>query len=107
MHAASRVETREKFNLNQFGGALGGPIQKDKTFFFVDYQAKRQRHGIPFYGLVPTTDMLGRRFQCGPFGVARPGTFDGTTNVDRFGDLTNPYTVPPSSAMGRAMRFPR
>src|SRR6202011_3762288 len=25
---------KEKFNLNQFGASLGGPIQKDKTFFF-------------------------------------------------------------------------
>ncbi|HUA14259.1 MAG TPA: carboxypeptidase-like regulatory domain-containing protein [Verrucomicrobiae bacterium] len=47
----------EKFNLNQFGGSLGGPIKKDKTFFFVDYQAKMQRHGIPFTGFVPTTAM--------------------------------------------------
>jgi hypothetical protein len=43
-----------KFNLNQFGGSLGGPIQKDKTFFFVDYQAKMQRKGVPFTGFVPT-----------------------------------------------------
>ena len=47
--------TREQFNLNQFGGSLGGPIQKDKTYFFVDYQAKRQRHGIESTGLVPTS----------------------------------------------------
>src|SRR6201993_3727351 len=47
----------EKFNLNQFGGSLGGPIKKDKTFFFVDYQAKMQRRGIPFTGFVPTTGM--------------------------------------------------
>jgi hypothetical protein len=47
----------EKFNLNQFGGSLGGPIKKDKTFFFVDYQAKMQRHGIPFTGFVPTSAM--------------------------------------------------
>src|SRR6202035_4407712 len=28
--------TRNKFNLNQFGGSFGGPIRKDKTFFFLD-----------------------------------------------------------------------
>src|SRR5580704_15218838 len=39
--------TRNKFNLNQFGGSLGGPIRKDKTFFFIDYQAKMQRLGVP------------------------------------------------------------
>src|SRR5437660_8706162 len=44
----------EKFNLNQFGGSFGGPIKKDKTFFFVDYQAKMQRRAVPFTGFVPT-----------------------------------------------------
>ena len=47
----------QKFNLNQFGGSLGGPIRKDKTFFFLDYQAKMQREGVPFTGFVPTTAM--------------------------------------------------
>ena len=53
-HFATSVE---KFNLNQFGGAFGGPIKKDKTFFFADYQAKMQRRGVPFTGFVPTTGM--------------------------------------------------
>ncbi len=30
------------FRRNQFGGALGGPVQKDKTFFFVNYEGLRQ-----------------------------------------------------------------
>jgi hypothetical protein len=51
------ANTKEKFNLNQFGGSFGGPIKKDKTFFFLDYQAKMQRRGVPFTGFVPTTGM--------------------------------------------------
>jgi Carboxypeptidase regulatory-like domain len=49
--------SKQKFNLNQFGGSLGGAIKKDKTFFFADYQAKMQREGVPFTGFVPTTAM--------------------------------------------------
>src|SRR5215471_21771255 len=48
---------KEKFNLNQFGGSFGGPVKRDKTFFFVDYQAKMQRRGVPFTGFVPTNGM--------------------------------------------------
>src|SRR6267142_5909233 len=37
--------SKEKFNENEYGGSLGGPIRKDKTFFFVDYQGRSQRRG--------------------------------------------------------------
>ncbi|HEY6337839.1 MAG TPA: carboxypeptidase-like regulatory domain-containing protein [Candidatus Sulfotelmatobacter sp.] len=62
------ASSKEQFNLNQFGGALGGPIKKDKTFFFLDYQAKRQRHGIPFTGLIPTQAMMQGDYSHDPFG---------------------------------------
>jgi len=39
---------------NQFGGSLGGPIQKDKTFFFGDYQGNRQHNGGSLLTRVPT-----------------------------------------------------
>jgi hypothetical protein len=49
---------RGEFKQNQFGGSLGGPIKKDKTFFFFDYQGKRSLEGITFVGQVPTAAML-------------------------------------------------
>jgi len=64
--------SKQKFNLNQFGGSLGGPIQKNKTFFFIDYQAKMQREGVPFTGFVPTTGMTT------PFDAA--GDYDFSSN---------------------------
>jgi len=36
---------RAVLNRNQFGGTLGGPVVKDKTFFFVSYQGTRERNG--------------------------------------------------------------
>ena len=74
----------QKFNLNQFGGSLGGPIQKDKTFFFIDYQAKMQRQGVPFTGFVPTTLM------------ATPdasGNYNLSSNPFGLTQLKNPYAT--------------
>ena len=38
--------TPPPFRRNQFGGALGGPIQKDKIFFFADYEGFRRARGF-------------------------------------------------------------
>ena len=66
-------QTPTKFNLNQFGGSIGGPIVKDKTFFFVDGEQKFQRQGITFTGLVPSLAMRSGDFTKDPFGNSIAG----------------------------------
>jgi hypothetical protein len=44
------------FHRNQFGGSLGGPIQKNKTFFFADFEGFRQSLGTTTTDNVPSAD---------------------------------------------------
>ena len=44
--------TRGTFIQNQFGGTFGGPIRRNRIFFFADYQGTRQRQGVDT-GLIP------------------------------------------------------
>jgi Carboxypeptidase regulatory-like domain len=51
---ASGGEAQQPLRLNQFGGSVGGPIVRDKTFFFVASEIYRQNWGYPVIGYVPT-----------------------------------------------------
>jgi hypothetical protein len=42
--------TKPPFKRNQFGGAIGGPVHKDTTFFFFSYEGLRQRQGLTLNG---------------------------------------------------------
>jgi len=45
------------FKQHQFGATLGGPLVKDRTFFFVDYQGLRIKQGQTYVSTVPTLKM--------------------------------------------------
>src|SRR3989475_2751654 len=60
----SNLDTRNFFDVggvppfkrNQFGGAVGGPILKNRTFFFADYEGIRQSLGITTVATVPSAN---------------------------------------------------
>lgn len=50
-------QDKAAFKRNQFGGSFGGPIKKDKTFFFGNYEGMRQRLGLTNLALVPDANV--------------------------------------------------
>jgi hypothetical protein len=85
---------QQPFKRNQFGAFLGGPIIKNRTFLFGDYQGSRLRASQPFLSTVPTTAERGGDFTgrltgqtFSPCPTARPtDTFD-------TGTIFNPYST--------------
>jgi hypothetical protein len=66
--------SKPQLNQNQFGGTFGGPIKKDRTFFFASYEARRIRDGVPGQLLnVPSAAEYGGDFSS----VAAGGGFGG------------------------------
>jgi hypothetical protein len=82
---------------NQYGFQVGGPVIKDKTFFYTSWEQYRQRTGSPFTTTVPQTAMLTGDFSslC-TLPVAQGGaggTFAGGLCSNPDGQLYDPYSV--------------
>ncbi len=45
---------------NQFGGTIGGPVVRNRAFFFADYEAFRQTRGVPSSSTIATDWPSGR-----------------------------------------------
>lgn len=79
---------------NQFGGSIGGPIIKDKLFFFTDYQGLREKTGVSSLLTVPTAQA---RSSC-LAAAAAPGNPALTCDLSQYlpvGQIYNPATGNP------------
>jgi hypothetical protein len=76
----------DKLRWNMFGGTLGGPVLKNKLFFFVDYQG--QRFDIPSSSSANTVFTAAER--TGDFGAICAGGFDANGICKGAGQLYNP-----------------
>ena len=67
---------KPKLDQNQFGGSIGGPVQKNKTFFFADYERFKLTQGVTSVSTVPTAKM-----RAGDFSELSTPIYDPTTAV--------------------------
>ena len=85
-------QTKPEFRRNQYGAALGGPIVKNRTFFFVDYQGTKQAIGTVRTSTVPTVlERQGNFTEL--YGTTNPVLYDPATTVQSGSTFTrSPFT---------------
>jgi carboxypeptidase family protein len=94
-------QRKPEFRRNQYGAALGGPIVKNHTFFFVDYQGMKQAIGTVRTSTVPT--VLERRGNFTElYGTTNPVLYDPATTVHNGSNSTrSPFTPTNIIPVGR------
>jgi hypothetical protein len=91
--------SRGDFKQNQFGGIFGGPIQKNKLFFFVDYQGTRQILGATqFYPVPSSTDRTGNL-------ADQAGNLTGTVDSAEFAATLNSRMGLPSGTIANGEAY--
>lgn len=88
---------KPRFRRNQYGFILGGPIQKNKTFFFADYQGTRLNTGVIRTSTVPTSAQKRGVFPAAIFDPSTTRRVDGVYLRDAF-----PANTIPSNRFDRA-----
>ena len=91
---------KSEFRWNQFGAAVGGPVVKNRTFWFANWESFRFRRESTILSTVPTQDMRGGVFTTNVDGTPLGQIFDIETTVEGpNGFMRNPFpnnTIPTS-----------
>jgi len=72
--AADRTQTAPKFINNQFGATIGGPIRRNKLFYFVSYEGTYVRQNTGLFSEVPTAAMKAGDLSKSPTSIYDPMT---------------------------------
>ncbi len=94
------------FRRNQYGFVLGGPIQKQKTFFFADHQGSRQQVGLVRTSTVPTSEQRQGVFTTPIYDPASTQQTGDTLRRDAFANNTIPTGRFDPAAVKALARFP-
>jgi hypothetical protein len=92
---------KPQFRQNQFGGTVGGPVFKDKTFFFASYQGHREQQGQTFLSTVPSLAM-----RAGNFAALNRVIFDPLTGQPFAGNIIPADRIDPVAKSILAQLYP-
>lgn len=94
---ADRTKPKLPFISNQFGGTIGGPIKKDKLFYFLSYEGMRLVQGNAVAAQVPTPAMKGGNLSASPTAIYDPmtGSADGSGRIPFAGNIIPASRIDP------------
>ncbi len=86
---ADRSVPKSKYISNQYGGSIGGPIKKDKLFYFVSFEGTPYSENTPIVGQVPTPAMKAGNLSRSPTLIYDPmtGNPDGSGRIPFGGNI--------------------